>query len=766
MRIDTSTQDTMALQAYKLFAQNNIRYAEASEEDIDFEEKGGKIIYAIDHSEIFAYCLARTEAFFFENDGRAFFDRMGTSTLDALHEAILEQVLFKRDDGYVLLPPYIVELMDFARNIKQGAVRATAQNAAKALKSLRDLRSSSQYGDLLERAREAVGDGLIDRSAPAYIEFKHAFTALMPDLIEVKLENKQVEAVGRLRKFLTNPYLQIAELSPELPNGNDRVLCHWQSELDRRRPNKPDQNFNDAKSLAYIFDLNLTLGRQHPRRKIVLVSRSHSLHSIMNADIGNWDEAGGNVVRHPRAFLNEINRIGQLSRQSTEDRKQNLTWWKNTYSRIAAPQDRAIAHMLTDTEWLNRRIALLMDNWKRFCSAQVATKVITSDKGIEDRLLNALQALSSNSMRGLIDDILNDLHMSMEKLHFQIPVMLENIDRVVSVQLKSERYAQSPPTHFIHPNPEQVFIRTPHGTPLSNHLRLASPKIRQLLTENANDPFAALESMADIGGTIDSRDPLFDIEWYLAMAYIYASVGAWKASSSCLDESKKHLAQAGGNSVTDLDFVSVTFGLDYLVARCMRELGATVEQFQGIRTALILRLGELDKFSFDGKSSMLLSVRSTLLKTQMEIVKHPPQRDQAVEEILINVESCISLSHSGVIVESRVEFLNNFCYYYVEEPEIFASNYSMNFMIREFCTFTQILTTLYGAVEEWPDNFLDTFCWVQYKSGKNSDGEKLTETELKNIHGLMVMNAGREYLSELDRHIFKRHLKEIEKVVS
>lgn len=42
MRIDTSTQDTMALQAYKLFAQNNIRYAEASEEDIDFEEKGGK----------------------------------------------------------------------------------------------------------------------------------------------------------------------------------------------------------------------------------------------------------------------------------------------------------------------------------------------------------------------------------------------------------------------------------------------------------------------------------------------------------------------------------------------------------------------------------------------------------------------------------------------------------------------------------------------------------------------------------------------------
>jgi hypothetical protein len=750
-----------SLSFYRTFAANNLKFLRDVEVDLDFEESGGEVIYALDSSEVYGYTMGAAETFFFERGGDPFSEEIGRATLFELHEAILEQILFEQKSNYLLLPPYIIELTNFLRGLKYSTMQRVAKGTVDVARSINDLKQRHEYKELLKLAGEP---DVLDAHSENNHMFRSRFQKAAPDLVEIWRATSAKQPIDRARDFIEQPFIQLSDLVQELTEPNDPVFQDWFSRLNKRRPQRENQNFLDAQAMGFLYSLNFELHRMNRRTKVVLISRSNALYQIASQDAQVWKDIGGQPIRHPRSFLNQITSLGTISyRKSTFEKRRNIAWWKNTYSAIVAGgRSDQQGTRLTITEITNRSLAVLIDVWKRFCSAQVSSRAVKTKGDSQDVLLKALHALSATgSIQGIFDAIIFDLYKELDKIHFNIPTSMEASDELDFFRRygRSQQIDKRSPTHD--DIGERLVVSSLHGTNLAYSIHIRSNKIRNLIKEHRQDPFGALAALTEAASSVSDADgDLFHAEWYLAMSYLYASISAWSAAVRFVEVASQNLAEVAGARGADRDWQISLFEVAYLKSKCARELGTSPDEL--LRTidtleAAIVTFGRLPRSK--GKSAYLARARTESIKCLFELLKLTNSlEDVVLAKLLNNIATCRDNIASTADPVIEAQFLNNFCYHSVDIDALVPKVFAYELVSRDFTRFYDLSTHLYGQLKSWPENYLDTFCWVTFQlAHKGALQLPFKGCDEDTIFELLDWNAERENISDHDRQDFVAH---------
>jgi len=750
-----------SLDFYRTFATNNLQFLRDVEDDLDFEGNGGNIIYALDFSEVYGYTMGAAETFFFEKGGDPFSEEIGRATLFELHEAILEQILFEQESDYLLLPPYIIELANFIRGLKHSTVQKVAKSTVEAARSIKDLKERSEYQHLLRLASEP---DVMDAHSETNHDFRSTFQKAAPGLVEIWRATSAKQPIDKAREFLKQPFMQIADLSPELTKPNEAIFQDWYSRLNKRRPQRENQNFLDAQAMGFLYNINLEFLRSKRQTKVVLISRSKVLYEIASQQFGDWQTVGGQPIRHPRSFLNQISSLGTISkRRSIAEKRRNINWWKNTYSAIAdGERSNFQGSNLTISELTNRSLVVLIDVWKRFCSAQVSSRTIKTESDSEDVLLRALHALSTTgSIQGIFDAIIFDLHKELDKIHFNIPTSIEASDELDFFLKfgKSQQIDNKPLTQ--NDMGERLIVSSLHGTNLAYSIHIKSNKLRNLINEHRRAPFDALAALTEAAGSVSDADgDLFHAEWYLSMAYLYASISAWSAAARSVEMASQNLVEIPDKRQRDRDWQISLFEVSYLKSRCSRELGTSIDDLRRTIETLEAAVLSFEKLkSFRGKGRYLLRARTEKIKCLFELLKISSSSET---EILEKLKKCIATCRRNIAsiddLVTEAQFLNNVCYHSVDISGLVPDHFSTVSLSSDFRRFCELSDRLYGPVKSWPENYLDTFCWVVFQlirldalqlPFRGYDKDDLLE--------LLDWNAERVNISDHDKRDFVLH---------
>lgn len=755
--------DSSSLSYYQKFASNNLRFLDDVSKDLEFESSGGTVVYSIDFSELYGYTMGAAETFFFEKGGDPFSDTIGRATLFELHEAILELVLFEQETQYLLLPPYIIELFNFIRRLNHNTVKSVASRTIQVAKSFDDLRNSDDYKTLLDLA---TSEKATEPNSPENRQFREVFLRAVPDLVDLWRDTSRPKPLHKAKLFLQQSYTQISELLPDLSKPDEGVVAHYYSRLNEIRRGRDNQNFLDAQAMGFIYAANSKLISSKRPSRLVLISRSNVLYDLACEDSSLWSDIGGQPIRHPRSFLNQISNLGTITnRKDASSKASNIKWWKNTYSAISG-QPTFEAKNLTKTQIVARSLAVLIDVWKRFCSAQVSSRAIKNEDSTDDILLKALHALNSTgSIRGLFDLIIGDLHQELDKLHFEIPASLESRDELSFVVSRGKSLELKASKSDEDDIGQRVIVSGLHGTNLIYSIHIKSNKIRNLVSEKAANPYDALASLTDAARySADTDGDLFHVEWYLAMAYLFASISAWPAAKKSNDMARLNLSQLTATRLRERDAQITLFEISYLSSKCNRELGVGYDDLLATVNGLETAIDRIKNFrKITGKNRYLARARTEKIKCIFELIEMNPRAATDLEERLFTcIERCRDNLNRVDDPITEAHFLNNYCYHFVNLGDIFSQEFRAGKMILEFKKFIRISHRVYEDVLNWPENYIDTFCWAAFnliKEGLMNEGD--LGYSRGEILELCQKNASKEFISEHDRKDFTAHARKI-----
>ncbi|MGB3408705.1 MAG: hypothetical protein WBA67_14570, partial [Jannaschia sp.] len=397
-----------------------------------------------------------------------------------------------------------------------------------------------------------------------------------------------------------------------------------------------------------------------------------------------------------------------------------------------------------------------------FCSAQVSSRTIKTESDSEDVLLRALHALSATgSIQGIFDAIIFDLHKELDKIHFNIPTFIEASDEL-DFFLKfgrSQQIDHKPLTQ--NDVGERLIVSSLHGTNLAYSIHIKSNKLRNLINEHSEDPFDALSALTEAAGSVSDADgDLFHAEWYLSMAYLYASISAWSAAARSVEMASQNLVEIPEKRQRDRDWQISLFEVSYLKSRCSRELGTSIDDLRRTIETLEAAVVAFEKLKrFRGKDRYLLRARTEKIKCLFELLKISSSSDT---EILSKLKTCIATCRNNIASiddpVTEAQFLNNICYHAIDISGLVPDQFSTESLSSDFRRYCDLSDLLYGPVKSWPENYLDTFCWVVFHMTR-LDALQLPFRgyDKDDLLELLDWNADRENISDHDRRDFVLH---------
>lgn len=754
------------LQFYQSFAKNNLNFLTDVESDLDFEAAGGKIVYAIDFSEVYGYSMGAAESFFFERGGDPFSDDIGKTTLFELHEAILEHILFEQEEHYLLLPPYSIELFNFIRRLNNSTAKEIAERTVAVAQSVTELKGSEEYNRLCELSQS---DSVLERNSSDNHEFRTLFLNAVPDLVELWRDTKSPKPIDKAKSFLQQPFSQVSEIVPGLSEPDLATFQHWFSELNAKRSDRENQNYLDAQALGFIYGLNAHLDKSRKPTRVVLISRSKVLYDLAQRDGDRWERVGGQPIRHPRSFLNQISSLGTISKRKNEkEKRRNVEWWKRTYEAISGQRVfPGINRLLTPTEVTNRSLAVLIDVWKRFCSAQVSSRVIQNEVTTDDILLKALYEMNaSGDVTGLFDAVLVDLHQELDKIHFNIPAALFAGNELEFFG----REGRGQPIEAVSSESdvgERVIVSSLYGSNLSYSIHLKSNKLKNIIRDNAQDPYAAMQAVTGAARYNAKTDSdLFHAEWFLAIAYLYASMSAWEAAANSVKMAGIRISDLTKSRQKERDTQTTLFEVSYLASKCSREIGGSIELLEQTTQGLENAIKSFEKArKLPGKNRYLTRARTEKIKCIFELLERGGgDSKQLIDRIVVCIDRCRKNIKESKDPITEIQFLNDFCYHVLGLQTELGEIFPLKEVARDFTRFVILSEKVYGLVDSWPENYLDTLCWVSFNLAEAGCTDSLPlGLSRADIQRLASLNASKNYISEHDKKDFLSHKNYIDK---
>ncbi len=304
---------TISFQQYIYDCRRLIKGIDCVLEDLDFQNEGGKIRYAIDFAEIRAYVDPNSPI-----DDMKIFRDDGVETARAIQNVALNLLLKRKP---ILLAPYASELQAYIRHQQTEITEETLHHVKMARMEASRILKSPEYPkvrELVTSLRESPQDVSEEeyRIIGEYVG-KNASNLLL------LLQPSQVRPIHVLANlFRERPFDSLSACGIELSNLslNEATRERWEEQLSQNRPRRIGSNYHDAYSMMLLEAVNNELSKTNT--KLCLVTRSSYMHQIFEVELENglWKS---NFLRHPRSFITPQPR-GSEDLQETKKRLEDL----------------------------------------------------------------------------------------------------------------------------------------------------------------------------------------------------------------------------------------------------------------------------------------------------------------------------------------------------------------------------------------------------------------------------------------------------------
>lgn len=257
---------------------------------------------------------------------------------------------------------------------------------------------------------------------------------------------------------------------------------------------------------------------------------------------------------------------------------------------------------------------------------------------------------------------------------------------------------------------------------------------------------------------------LYDAEWYLATGYLYASIGAWSSSLKSISLAAEQVGYLKLSQRETQECCMTELEIEYLRSRCLRELNWAIPIRKANADALMDLAGRLsDMEGTIDVQSYIARARTEVIKVWFEI-RSTDENNVYIDSSRLKdeVTACKTLIEPLENDLVEVQFLNTICYHCVDNLDNFGALFSLDSLVEDFLRFCKRAGDMYGPPLRWPDNFLDTLCWVAFRLERVRRLDlQIINLDMQSIADLAGVNARKRHLSNHDRADFKRHYTEI-----
>lgn len=259
-------------------------------EDINLVKKGKNVVFAPDFSEVFALAnpvLTNIEFRTFGDDNQV---ERGIAQSGALN-----RLFFSSDINTVLLPSYKLELQRWATRERESTNEEVAELAKKAAEEIKALTAQPQFLRIMNITN--ISDDLSkDVNSKEVLEYFENEAGNLVRLLDQTVDSP-IATVKRI--FENSGYRKTEEVIGKQIEHDDEVFSRWYTTLTRsRRTENKFQISNDALAVSQVFTNN-SLDDDVILR---IVTRSQTMRSAAQDEVNEWQNAGGNPIRHPRVF--------------------------------------------------------------------------------------------------------------------------------------------------------------------------------------------------------------------------------------------------------------------------------------------------------------------------------------------------------------------------------------------------------------------------------------------------------------------------------
>jgi len=767
------------LDYYRRFARDLLYDIALFEKDVEFQQSGGSIVYAVDFSEVYGYTQRAAESFFARRPESAFDANLGRATLLELHESILEFILFDAGKNVILLDPYAIELINYYKGLRSGLIENKVRRVARALEASRRARSTPEYMELESIAARVANNGGQLTTAEAD-RIGNLIEVIAPDIPALWGLDEETDVLERLTDLMSKDRFRFPDKFFGLPcDTNSEVADRWYYKLRKSRGERPDQNFVDAQAMGMLWHLNTRLLSRTQPTVVHLVSRSSAMVSIMQSEIdeGWWDTQGGNVIRHPRGFLTLLNEYADIDMHVPPSRRAaSLQRWRRTFERLAGHGSTTVSgrRQLTEEEQVRRQLALITDVWRRYCSVKVAQYSLAHQHDTKEKVLSALAAIHDQAaLQNAITDVLSDLQHALDRAHFAVSVL------VSPYLTEAKRRQRDGPRRsfreFVQDRSQgsgsAVRLRTVHGSPLPFEIYVTNDRLLGEITEHADDPIRVLqvlvsETLRPKTGPGDGTPT--DAEWYLSLAYANAAIGAWELTDRAVRVTLEELEGRDPEGRLAL----VMSEARYLEGKATRHLNKSLEDLEDCAIALQDVVDHLRESRFadslPGYELRLVSEKIKILFFMVRKMFEADRSDARINETLDHLSRChdrVNLDGVGDNdAAARCDFWNNLCYHYMELSDLGLAVVKAAQIGDWLGRFQQSLLDVFGGIDASPDNYVDTLAWVRLRLIQEGEVrvENLSKERLL-IFGSLKRLARQHHVGDLDLRDFRRHRDEAQR---
>lgn len=307
-------------------------------EDENYKANGGKLFFAVDFSEIFAYILpaGSYKNFFMFDHGIG--DGMDEIDAQALHQLLLKHIFFESTDWLLLLPPYVLELQTFIQKMQTDALDELMQIAADFLEEVGsrlylELLEDSPVGKILKKYDIEDYKSLTRAEENQIVGFIQRYGHILA-LSDGIFTNHS--ALTRLREFIKQgrfKTLQAFTQENHLPSSftQSDIYPRWNVELINKRGEERSAAAKlDAVAIDIIGQINQEFQQRDEKNRLLIFTRSYHMREIFREEFerGEWDKFGQYpLLRHPRvqSVLSILASVKTLCKGITQIAEEQLT---------------------------------------------------------------------------------------------------------------------------------------------------------------------------------------------------------------------------------------------------------------------------------------------------------------------------------------------------------------------------------------------------------------------------------------------------------
>jgi hypothetical protein len=681
-------------------------------EDANFTERGGEITVAVDFSEIYAYCMSSASAFVQRYAGRAP-DGDRVHLLEMLHESIMMYQMFEASQELWLLEPYQVEFSNFMKMTASRRFTTTLEEVGRTLRHSRNLSADPRFIELSKLAQitHEKGD---TATADERRRLSGLLDELIPDLVDIRNLRAHHPPVQKARDLLAKRRLVVpTDLPVEVARGEPAVEARWLEALSKARPEALTQNVSDSRAMAGLFAANRWLRRKSTWRKMILLTRSETMHAIMRKEAAEWESVGGAPLRHPRGVLALLDERAEIVRGPPLRQIHALQRWQQTFRMVTDSNATAsLSHSrLNPDEILKRHTAVIFDAWRRYCGLTAMMNVVQNEWEVRGDNADYLAILlNQDQLKTLIRDRLLSLDSFFVKTEFISGTMRSSELRTAARAPRSKPTTKARPAQASAQSGQSTMVQldSGHGTPMHFRIGLRTPRLINALQDP--DPWHALTTLAAGDGFEIGREPDRDLaaeaEWYIAIGYVLASLGVWsRVQEACALAQSEFEDTFPEAALLELRAIRRESGDYAILAKAIGRPGVVKASTHG---HFLRFLGER------------ISYESRLLRLSHDD-NDAKRKDKHWRRLLVLLQEGLQEIRSRPASPETCEICNRVTYNLHEfrRLEIHIQNFpptlgtyasAIDLFYR---TFAAQLAEIYGPDQSrWPDTFADTFAWV------------------------------------------------------